>query len=109
MTQQAAITAGLARAKERAMADEGVVVPTNGNGNGDDKCKDRREYQFLIGGCLITSVLVQALLVFVMLRLGQEKPYDWVYQIAKDLFTHFSVLDVGLMGGLLGMAQAKRP
>jgi hypothetical protein len=102
VSQQEAITAGLARAQERTMADPGTAVP-NGNGT----VKATREFQFIVAAGLGGSIVAQVAIITAMVQLPTAPP-DWMWQLARDVLTHLGVLDVGLMGGLLGMAQQKR-
>ena len=88
-----------------------TVTPPPASGRGDatgkNDCGDRREFQFLIGGALLGVLALRGYIGYVLLHLPAQPP-DWAYQLIADTFKHFDAIGLGLMGGLLGMATARR-
>lgn len=82
------------------MADGGEVVPVP-----DEKCKDRRDFLFIVGIALAACMLLQGVLMW---KLMSAQPPDSSWELIKSMMAHFGQVDLLLIGGLLGLAQQRK-
>jgi hypothetical protein len=93
MTMTEAITAGLARAKEQTMADEGTAVPTNGN-------KRLARLDVMLATAMTLCLLGEAALAAASFVWA---PADWttvnetrnhLHSFARDIFIGYIALSI---------------